>query len=662
MANQSQNRVPIRRYWPNGDVHSAAFLARYPDLRRLTEEARHAANSEIIFWHPWHMEKTWVHEKLESPINWGKVRTGDEEWPHALARLSHLVDLAAGWKLTGERPILDCYWDHVTQFCRARRETKCHLWPNRLDSALRIFHFIKSFDLLNQTNDSTEQQRQLLFGQIQFEVDFLLGGLGSKVGNWELIICCALLTAAEYLHGMVDTQIWRDRASARLEKLLKTEIQPDGHWIEQAPMYHGECIIALADYVTILKTNDLLVPDWLVKAMQTLLVTLEEITDPQGKIPQIGDSDAFKTVYIANLCEVLLSDSARPRTVIERESILAQVFPSNGWVVSKWNDSNSGRKYQLILDASGKPPKRRQWHSHADDLQVILTSSDGPILVDPGRFTYSTVLVPGTPRFRNAIRSSGLLRKLYCWLVPQNRELSGTDWRHYFTRTVSHNTVSCDWQDQSGYGRFENENPTVRLVSAVSDESNSTFMMRGEIAPDLNAANGYRHMRTVIGVLPNLVAVIDNLSADVPHAWVASWHLNAHARITKIDRSIEISESDDRPMLLSFHGSAGQISSRIDMDWISSEYNRKQEAKTIRGVHGKTTAARFVSLFRFAPLQQTFDSERLEVQVADRQGSQFDRIKLDSGDRSLIIWHQDEPKRFTDGEFTIDTELFVHRS
>lgn len=608
------------------------------------------------------MEKTWVHQTLESPIDWGRVRTGDEEWPHALARLSHLVDLAAGWQMTGERPMLDCYWDHVTQFCHARRETKCFLWPNRLDSALRIFHFIKSFDLLNQTNDSTEAQRQLLFDQIQFEVDFLLSGLGSKVGNWELIICCALLTAAEYLHGHVDTQGWGEKAAARLQDLLKTEIQPDGHWIEQAPMYHGECIIALADYVTILKTNDLPIPDWLIKAMQTLLVTLEEITDPQGKIPQIGDSDAFKTVYIGNLCEVLFGDSARPRPVIERESILAHVFPGSGWAVSKWNDPTTGKKYQLIFDASGKPPKRRQWHSHADDLQVILTSSDGPILLDPGRFTYSAVLGPSNQRARRIMQRSRIFRGLIASLIPSYRELGPKDWRHYFTRTVSHNTVSCDWQDQSGYGRFENENPTVRLISAVGDDSNSTFMMRGQITPDPNAANGYRHVRTVIGVLPNLVAVIDDLSADAPHAWVASWHLNTYARITKIDRSIEISASDDRPMLLSFHDSTGNVSSRIDMDWVSFEYNRKLEAKTIRGVHGKLAAARFISLFRFAPLQQTFEQERLEVQVADREGRQFDRIRLDSGDRSLIIWHQDEPKRITNGEFVIDRELFVHRT
>ncbi len=662
MASQSKYLDPIRRYWPNGDIHSAVFLARYPDLRRLTEEARHAAKGEIIFWHPWHMERTWVHQTLESPIDWGKVRTGDEEWPHALARLSHLIDLAAGWQMTGERPLLNCYWDHVTQFCRARRETKCHLWPNRLDSAMRVFHFIKSFDLLNHTNDSAEQQRQLLFDQVQFETDFLLGWLGSKVGNWELIICCALLTAAEYLHGMVDTQVWRDKASARLEELLNTEIQPDGHWIEQAPMYHGECIIALADYLTILKTNDLPVPEWLVKAMQTLLVTLEEITDPQGRIPQIGDSDAFETAYISHLCEVLLGDQTRGEHVTDTKTPLVKVYQPTGWAVSKWNGPTTGKKYQLIFDASGKPPTRRQWHSHADDLQVILTSSDGPILVDPGRFTYSSVHVSGTPRLRNAIRSSSFLRKLYCWLVPQNRELGKTDWRHHFARTLSHNTVSCDWQDQSGYGRFENESPTVRLVRAVGDDAHCTFLMRGEITPDPNAATGYRHARTVIGVLPYLVAIIDDLSADAPHAWVASWRLSTYARITKIDSSIEISVSDDGPMLMSFHDRAGHLSSRIEMDWVSFEYNRKHEAKTIRAVHGKTTAARIVSLFRFAPLEQTFDSEKLEVQVADRQGSLFDRIKLDSGGRSLIIWHQDEPKRFTDGEFTIDSELFVHRT
>ncbi|MBK7142891.1 MAG: heparinase II/III family protein [bacterium] len=424
-----------RPYWPDGDVRSAIFCARYPDSLELIAKARETSRGLITFWHPWHMEKTWVPEQLESPIDWDKIRTGDEEWPHALARLSHLVDLAAGWRLTNEQPLADCYWDHVEQFCSARRGTQSHLWSNRLDSALRIFHLIKSFDILRNGDVSTASQSKLLFDHLRFEVDFLLQGLGSKVGNWELIICCAILTASEYLHGLVDTTIWREKASSRLQELLKTEIQPDGHWIEQAPMYHGECIIALTDYVVILRTNDLPIPDWLLQAVQTLLVTLEEITDPQGKIPQIGDSDAFETAYISNLCETLLGEQARAKKTASARP-LVKIYQPTGWAVSKWNDPATGKKYQLLFDASGKPPVRRQWHSHADDLQVILTSSDGPILVDPGRFTYSPVLGPSNPTLRKMIQSSGLFRRLYGMFVPQNRELTGTDWRDYFFRTA----------------------------------------------------------------------------------------------------------------------------------------------------------------------------------------------------------------------------------
>ncbi len=608
------------------------------------------------------MEKTWVHQTLESPIDWGKIRTGDEEWPHALARLSHLVDLAAGWQMTGERPILDCYWDHVTQFCHARRETKCFLWPNRLDSALRIFHFIKSFDLLNHTNDSTEPQRQLLFDQIQFEVDFLLGGLGSKVGNWELIICCALLTAAEYLHGHVDTQGWRDKASARLQDLLKTEIQPDGHWIEQAPMYHGECIIALADYVTILKTNDLPVPDWLLKAMQSLLVTLEEITDPQGRIPQIGDSDAFETAYISHLCEVLLGDQARGDRGNDASPPLVRVYQPTGWAVSKWNDPTSGKKYQLIFDASGKPPKRRQWHSHADDLQVILTSSDGPILVDPGRFNYSSVLGPHNPTIRRMIQSSGLFRRLYGTFVSRHRELVRTDWRSYFHKTDSHNTVCLYVRDRRGYGEFEGENSRVSLRTLFADEGSNTFLLRGEIDPDENNLHSYRHVRSIIGILPNLIAIVDKCEAKSDDCWTSGFHLGGGISVSCEKDDYVLGRGDQIVCMMSNCSSADDCGTRFSDGWVSPEYNLKIPSKTVESFVFNDYAFRQITLFRFSPLSGSFGNEKVQIDLLNQSDRPFDRIRLDSGDRSLIIWHQDEPTTFTDGAFTIDTELFVHRT
>jgi hypothetical protein len=650
-----------RPYWPDHDVRSTIFCARYPDSQELIAKAQETSRGLITFWHPWHMEKTWVPEQLESPIKWDKIRTGDEEWPHALVRLSHLVDLAGGWRLTNERPLADCYWDHVEQFCAARRGTRSHLWSNRLDSALRIFHLIKSFDILRKGDVSTASQSKLLFDHIRFEVDFLLQGLGSKVGNWELIICCAILTASEYLHDQVDSTIWREKASSRLQELLKTEIQPDGHWIEQAPMYHGECIIALADYIVILRTNDLPIPDWLLQAVQTLLVTLEEITDPQGKIPQIGDSDAFETAYISNLCEVLLGEQARGKNAASTQS-LVKIYQPTGWAVSKWNDPATGKKYQLLFDASGKPPARRQWHSHADDLQVILTSSEGSILVDPGRFTYSPVLGPSNPTLRRMMQSNGLIRGLYGMFVPQLRELARTDWRNYFSRTAAHNTVSCDGAELHGYGELQSEKPDVRLLTPIVDEKQGTFLLRGQIQLGNDDRPQFRHCRTIIGVPHTLIAVIDHVDSRSAHEWTVSYHLGTGITVDGGQEEYVLKRSDKSLCKISIFNCDKRLNFRVEDDYLSPEYNLRLPSKTIRTTIWHQQSFRMMTLFRLAPLNGSFDSETVDVDLQGWAGKPSDRIKLDSGDRSLIIWHQDEPNKFTDGQFTIENELTIHRT
>ncbi len=584
----------FEKYWPATGVSSKEFTARYPDKARLVAMAREVTKGRIQFWQPWHMEQTHTPEKLGAQINWEAQRNGDEEWPHALVRFTHMVDLAAAYRLTNDTTFLATYRRHLHNFFIAR-QSDSELWNNRLDSALRVLNLIRSHDLIREDPDYTDDDHLVLHALLIIESELLYSKIGERVGNWEFFITTSLLCSCLCLGKIFDITAWQNRSYSRLKEILKSEILPDGNLVEQVPMYHGQCVLALLDYLTAQKANSIGHDGEIVKLVRKMTTVLLRIADPVGFIPPIGDSDVFDIRYILTYCDAVLDtrhEDELPSALQTFGTDLAQVdlLKDTGWVVTRWHSSRRGTGF-LLFDFSGRPLSGREGHSHADDLQFIFHTSRGPVLVDPGRFTYAPLFLSEFYFLPWRIRHSRAFRRLYSIVRPRFRELNARNWCRYFRHTLRHNTISCNGRNQSGYDDSPQDPTTVALEQLISD--GPLVLCRGS----LTSKDGYSHTREFICHVPHLLIIIDRLSADSPRDWIASFHFGTDLRV-KLNGGPSVTASSGeagyRIVFAEAHGAKAVV--RLEDDWVSPVYNVKLPAKAVRVEVKNRTEATLISV------------------------------------------------------------------
>ena len=600
-----------RCYWPAGNVHSKVFLARFPDQKMLIKMASLAAKRRIKYWHPWHMELTHSVYGFGKQIDWFTPPNGDHEWIDSLVRFTHMLDLAAAYRLTNKAKFLQSFEAYLASFSEVRDHPGRH-WKYRLNAAIRVTNLIHAYDLVASADTLSVDTHLAVHENLLTDIRFLSASLDDAAGNGAFFITTALLTAAEYLGDFFDVDAWATPASERLSEIIESELQPDGIEVEQVPMYHGQVILALLDYFVALNANDKPVSDKLKKTVTRMLDALCGLCDPQGYIPPIGDSDRFPISYLIRFHNAVLGASYGCDTEQSVEPVLTSSAPAycrlktyedTGWIVARW-DYCRGRQGYLLFDCSGKPKAGQSYHSHADDLQFLLHTSGGPVFTDPGRFTYCSEFKAFFPFTRRRIFPSGRFRLLYSLVFPGFMGLSKRNWREYFQRTLSHNTVSMDGVNQPRYSSHLEAGSQVILRNSLS--IGPLVLMEGHFdsrssansfgLPESSPALGYQHQRTLIGYLPNLWIVVDQVKSEQEHSWISSYHLDTGCEVSAEHGHLVLEAGGEVHHMYFMVPPATEYDVAIKRDWVSRIYNKKQPSKTVRATIHSSSEAELVTV------------------------------------------------------------------
>jgi len=574
-------RSGVGRFWPNSDVNSSEFRARFPVPECLVNMARLLEEDKVQYWQPWHMEKTPHPEKIGKRISWEAVPNGDEEWSHALVRFTHMVDLAASCKLTNDARFLQIYRRHLQEFFRARVKSS-PLWGNRLDSAIRLMNLAKSYDLIRRDEDLLECDHYAILSLMTMEACLLESKLGTRVGNWEFFITTSLLTTSIYLENVLNTTTWKKRASERLNEIIESEILADGSLIEQVPMYHGQCILTILDLLLAQKANSKQPSTELVEIVFKMTEVLAKIMDPQGQLPPIGDSDSFDVDYVLNYAKAVLGPESAGKFTPAKSPVPPGILTfdrlqETGWTVLRWQTEREGTGY-LLLDCSGKPARGREGHSHADDLQFIFHTERANVLVDPGRFTYAPIFMSEFNFLPWRIKLRKEFKKLYSTLRPRFRELNRQNWHRYFRHTLRHNTVSRNGENQAGYD--DSPNLISRVTAEEPSHKGPLLSCRGV----LESAGDYSHTREFLCHAPYFLVIVDKIVAKASANWTASLHLGQgfDAEIKDGVGFIHSSIGDYGYSFAVKEAFGSNINFKVEDDWISPEYNTKIPSKSLR--------------------------------------------------------------------------------
>jgi Heparinase II/III-like protein/Heparinase II/III N-terminus len=475
-------------------------------------------------------EPDWLHADLPA----------DEEWRIDWVKFAYGLDLAHAYAATGDARY-PAAWERLTaSWIRAV--------PPDHDAAevtaRRILNWIYAWQGFGERPPDLAAR---LIASIAEQAAHVRANL-APARNHRTLELYALLIAALALPPLDDGLL---RFSvAELERNLAEDFRADGVHREASTHYH---CIALRSFVGArenARRHGIELSERYDAHLHRACDFALHCRRPDGTIPALSDADGGDYSELLALAgEVLGRDDLRwagTRGARGRPPAARAVdFPHGGYHVQRsgWGVDDAF----LVFDCG---PLGDGGHGHYDLLSVEAFAGGRPLLVDPGRCTYSE--------------------------EPPNL-------RRWFRGTAAHNTVCVDGLDQTPYTRTRPDGPTAHGRLLGRTRSPGLDVIEGEArSPAYDAV----HRRRVAFVRERCWVIEDHLEAEEAHDYDLRFHL-APGLATVRDGAVRA------PGLALVILGAAEI--RIEPGWIAPRYGERLRAPVV-SARRRARAARFVTL------------------------------------------------------------------
>ena len=298
--------------------------------------------------------------------------------------------------------------------------------------------------------------------------------------NHGLFQMAGLLALGRSLPWMKRSRTSCDFAELMIEKMLRGHFASDGLHLEHSPDYH----LYMVNHLQGLKNSGWLSSE--AEPLNSLVDSVEEsahwLATPNHNVIPIGDT--------ANNVAM----SKRWSGYREKLNLGLKLFEVGGLLIHNTNISEEIS--QLVFSAQF----HSRQHKHADDLNILYSHRNRPLLVDPGTFTYQ-------------------------YDIPE---------RMYCESTRAHNAVEIDGLNYSRF-RHDSFGSAIEIV-AHSDELLLTIgkvkynrLISAEIPNNKINKNDsvpvdITHRRIVIEYPNRFLAIIDDLSSEEIHEYTPWYH------------------------------------------------------------------------------------------------------------------------------------------
>ena len=241
-------------------------------------------------------------------------------------------------------------------------------------------------------------------------------------------------------------------------------------------------------------------------------------------------------------------------------------------------------------------------HGHYDVLSLELAASGQPLIVDPGRYTYSE---------------------------------QGPNWRRYFKATAAHNTVCVDGLDQTPYrrGKPKGAVATGRLMGRWSTAG--LDLIGGEVhSPAYDAI----HARWLIFVADEYWIIADRLTGTREHRYDLRFHLAPSAwdrtRVVQ-DRDITVVSAPDVVLVL-----APAREASLEPGWYAPEYGLKVPIPVVSVAADGVSNAQFLTLVAPRPSHDVVPRLRIRQPATDTSAMilEIDGMGPHGADRDVVAW------------------------
>ena len=374
--------------------------------------------------------------------------------------------------------------------------------------------------------------------------------------------------------GVLFPQLERSRELRELGRVLLTEnlvcdLLDDGVHVEQSTHYHQLVTETAVSFIELSQRNRVPVSAHLLERVHAALRFCAWVQWPDGSLPLLNDSDDGDQREVLRRGAWMFSDpellwAATLGAEGRPPQASAHHFARSGYAVltDAWGTDAAGQAarqhvvYDCALLGEGS-------HSHYDLFNFTYYAGGGPLVVDPGRFTYSS-----------------------------DPDAGGVDWRHHFKSTAAHNTVTIDGRDQTRYLSRTKHGPDVAIEGKALDLGGPLDWIR---ARAVSAEYAPVHERVLAYPGRRYLLIVDRIDMvdGAAHTCDLRFHL-AHDLRPTLDRSGALAQvATARGAVRCLVPEAG--GTWLERGWVSREYGVKHEAQVLRVQATSAEPVTFVS-------------------------------------------------------------------
>lgn len=442
-------------------------------------------------------ECTTPHHFTTHRIDWNLNPTHNayREWPWQLSRMRFLPKLAEYYARTKDEKAARTFESIVSSFIDQRPPPDPSIGPSEtvswrtIDTGLRASSLAASYPAFALSPALSEDFKRRFFKSLRDHAKRVLPSRTDN--NWRIMELRGLLDIALVFPDMPEAGEWKAFAERELEKMIFSQLYPDGFHFELSTGYHT---IIDSDYAALYDRYLKLghePPAFMLKGLELAYELYPRLTRPDRRLPDLNDGGEMRIIprmkralkYYPHREDFrwFATDGAKGKP----PEYLSYAFPWSGAIV--FRDSWSRDAVWGYVDMS---PFGRG-HQHEDKLNFLLSAYGKVMLQDAGCYEYDTSEMRKyvlSTRGHNTIRIDGKdqnTRKTWRWHPSMLNEKADFE----FTAGKDRETAKAAFT--AGYGTGAEYTDKVTHVRTVEFIKGAEPYFR--VTDELEATDGKEH-------------------------------------------------------------------------------------------------------------------------------------------------------------------------
>ena len=361
-----------------------------------------------------------------------------------LNRFQWLVSYAQQYAIERDEAVAEKIVSVLKDWIEKNPTLKGINWSDSLEVSLRLLSWAWIYFLIKDSRAFHNDFEHIFLRSIYFQVNFIESNLSrySSANNHLIGEGMGLFITGVLFPQLKGAGKRLKKGKAILEQEIEKQVYPDGVSKEQSTGYHEFVTDLYLISFIIARKNNIEFSDALYSRLEKMCEFLMHMTDKNGNLPSIGDSDGGvvirldtlregpNAVSVLNTASVIFNRRDFKKYSIDGKTLwllgrkgydrfsllkkasnvgISKGFGHSGYYIMRHKD------LFLSFDCGALGYLSLAAHGHADSLAITLNIGDRDILIDPGTYLYR----------------------------------SGNGWRDYFRSTKAHNTIRIDRLDQS---------------------------------------------------------------------------------------------------------------------------------------------------------------------------------------------------------------------